>query len=73
MPFIISDWLPGLGDDEALALFRKFLADYPVSPLRADVMMSVGDYWFNRGNYAEALQEYARSTLSHSPETAAMT
>ncbi|WP_289699549.1 tetratricopeptide repeat protein [Duncaniella muris] len=50
----------GLGDDEALALFRKFLADYPVSPLRADVMMSVGDYWFNRGNYAEALQEYAQ-------------
>lgn len=50
----------GLGDDEALDLFKKFLADYPVSPLRADVMMSVGDYWFNRGSYADALREYAQ-------------
>ncbi len=50
----------GLGDDEALGLFRKFLETYPVSPLRADVMMSVGDYYFNRGNYPKALEEYAR-------------
>lgn len=50
----------GLGGDEALGLFRQFLEKYPVSPLRADVMMSVGDYYFNRGNYAQALQEYSQ-------------
>lgn len=48
----------GLGDDEALIIFKKFLVDYPVSPRRADVMMSIGDFYFNRGNYAEALVEY---------------
>lgn len=48
----------GLGDDEALIIFKKFLADYPVSPRRADVMMSIGDFYFNHGNYAEALAEY---------------
>lgn len=48
----------GLGDDEALIIFKKFLADYPVSTRRADVMMSIGDYYFNHGNYAEAIAEY---------------
>ncbi len=48
----------GLGDDEALIIFKKFLVDYPVSPKRADVMMSIGDFHFNHGNYAEALAEY---------------
>ena len=49
----------GLGDDEALGLFQKFLELYPVSPLRADVAMSIGDFHFNRANYAKALEEYA--------------
>lgn len=49
-----------LGDDEALALFQKFLETYPVSPLRPNVMMSIGDYHFNRGDYAAALNEYAQ-------------
>ncbi len=49
----------GLGDDEALGIFNRFLADYPVSPRRADVMMSIGDYYFNRGDYAMAIQNYA--------------
>ena len=48
----------GLGDDEALIIFKKFLADYPTSTRRADVMMSIGDFYFNHGNYAEALAEY---------------
>ena len=48
----------GLGDDEALLILRRFLNDYPVSPLRADVMMSVGDYYFHRGEYSDALREY---------------
>lgn len=50
----------GLGDDEALIMFKKFLADYPTSTRRADVMMSVGDFYFNHGNYAQALQEYSQ-------------
>lgn len=53
----------GLGGDEALGLFRKFLATYPVSPLRADVMMSVGDFYFNRADYAQAIQEYSQVNL----------
>lgn len=49
----------GLGEDRALQLFRDFLKDYPVSTRRADVMMSIGDYYFNRGNYGQAIQEYS--------------
>lgn len=49
----------GLGDDEALGLFRQFLERYPASPLRADVKMSIGDYHFNRAAYAKAIEEYS--------------
>ncbi len=48
----------GLGDDEALGILTRFLKEYPVSPRRADVKMSVGDFYFNRGEYAQALKEY---------------
>lgn len=50
----------GLGDDEALDMLGTFLREYPVSTLRGDVMMMVGDYYFNRGQYAEALAEYGQ-------------
>ncbi len=49
----------GLGDEEALTKLRQYLVDYPVSIRRADVMMMVGDYHFNHGQYAEALAEYS--------------
>lgn len=47
-----------LGDDDALDLLHKYLKDYPASPLRHDVMMSIGDWYFWKGEYAYALQEY---------------
>lgn len=50
----------GLGDDEALQLFNRYIELYPTSPRLADVMMSIGDYWFNRANYAKAVEEYSR-------------
>ena len=50
----------GLGDDEALEILRAFLREYPASTRRIDVMMMVGDWYFNRGQYAEALTEYAQ-------------
>ncbi len=50
----------GLGDDEALELFNTFLSSYPASPLRADVMMSIGDFHYNHGNFAQALREYSQ-------------
>ena len=49
----------GMGEDRAIDLFRQFLEQYPVSPRRADVMMSIGDYYFTRGNYGQAIQEYS--------------
>lgn len=48
----------GLGDDEAIQLLNKYLELYPSSPRRADVMMSVGDYYFNRANYSRAVEKY---------------
>lgn len=48
----------GLGNDDALRMLGRFLEEYPVSTRRADVMMMVGDYYFNKARYAEALAEY---------------
>lgn len=49
----------GLSEERALGLFREFLERYLVSPRRADVMMSVGDYYFNRADYGRAIEEYS--------------
>lgn len=48
------------GDDEALELLREYLSRYPASPFSGDVTMTVGDYFFTRGNYADALKEYSK-------------
>ena len=47
-----------LGNDDAYTHMQRFLNEYPVSPLRADVMAMKGDWYYNRGKYAEALKEY---------------
>ncbi len=53
------------GDDEALALLEDFRLKYPQSPRYNDVTAAIGDYYFTRGSYAEALRFY----LSVEPET----
>lgn len=50
--------MQGLGDDEALTVLRRFLTTYPASPRRQDVLMSIGDYYFNRSAYSDALKAY---------------
>lgn len=49
----------GLGDDESLSLLRYFLQKYPASSRRPDVLMSIGDYYFTRSAYADALKAYS--------------
>lgn len=46
-------------DDEAIDALQKFLELYPVSPRRADILMAIGDYYFNRANYLRAAEQYA--------------
>ena len=53
------------GDDEALAMLEDFRLRYPQSPRCSDVTAAIGDYYFTRGSYTEALQAY----LSVSPES----
>lgn len=48
------------GDDEALELLREFLTVYPQSPLTADVTAAIGDYYFTRENYPEAVGYYSK-------------
>ncbi|MCH5246020.1 MAG: tetratricopeptide repeat protein [Muribaculaceae bacterium] len=48
----------GLGDDEALMWFNRFLERYPASALRHKVKMQMGDYHFTRSAYADALRVY---------------
>lgn len=46
------------GDDEAIFLLKKWLADYPVSFRRQNVLAAIGDWYFARGNFAEAYGYY---------------
>lgn len=49
----------GVGDDEAVTLLKHFLKKYPASSRRPSVMMAIGDYYFTRSAYADALKAYA--------------
>lgn len=48
----------GMGDDSALELLRGFVGEFPASPRRQDALMSIGDYFFTRSAYADALKAY---------------
>lgn len=48
----------GLGEDEALVLLRHYVEEYPASQRRQKVLMSIGDYFFTRSAYADALKAY---------------
>ena len=47
------------GAPDARELTEGFLKEYPASIHRADVMMLRGDLYFYRGNWADAVREYA--------------
>ncbi|MCM1293691.1 MAG: tetratricopeptide repeat protein [Bacteroides sp.] len=51
------------GDDEALDLLKSFIDTYPQSPRIQDVTMTVGDYFFTRGSYGEALDYYGKVNI----------
>lgn len=46
------------GDDEAIDLLRRFLAQYPESPKYQEISATSGDYHFTRGDYGDALNIY---------------
>ena len=48
-----------VGDDEALDLLEAYLAKYPESTRCEDVKCSIGDYYFTRGLYGDALKAYS--------------
>ncbi len=48
------------GDDEALELLQTFLNRFPQSARTADVTMAMGDYYFTRGIYGDALKVYTK-------------
>ncbi|MCM1521462.1 MAG: tetratricopeptide repeat protein [Muribaculaceae bacterium] len=48
------------GDDDALPLLERFLGEYPVSPRRAEVASLIGDYRWDRGDYAASLAVYEK-------------
>ena len=56
------------GDDEALDLLENFLRRYPQSPRYCDVMTAIGDYYFTRGSYSEALQAYQKVSPEALPD-----
>lgn len=49
-----------LGSEGALEMLDDYLRRYPAAANRADVMMALGDYWFNRAEYGKALTQYLR-------------
>lgn len=47
------------GDDEALDMLREYIRKYPESPVTENVKASVGDYFFTRASYGEAIEAYS--------------
>ncbi|MDE7411312.1 MAG: tetratricopeptide repeat protein, partial [Paramuribaculum sp.] len=46
------------GDDEALELLRSYAARYPQSAEMPRIHVAMGDYYYSRSNYEDALREY---------------
>ena len=66
MAFARAERLSHLGrTTEAIAAFREFSEKYASSPLRFHASQAVGDLFFQKGDYADALTAYQRI-----PETA---
>ena len=51
------------GDDEAIDLMRVFIQRFPESPWIQEMLTSIGDYYFTRGSYGEAIDSYARVAI----------
>ena len=52
-----------LGRENALGLIKEWIADYPASPFKPEMLAAVGDYYFGRGEYAEAVEAYRKVDL----------
>ena len=49
-----------LGNDDAEQLFKRFIKNHPESPRAKQAYFQVGKYYFNEGNYAEALNWFTK-------------
>lgn len=48
------------GNVNALDLLESFVADYPASPLRGKALVALGDYYYDGGEWSEAMLRYAK-------------
>lgn len=48
------------GQPDALELLQGFIARYPESTLRPQLQAAIGDYYYSKGRYGEAVTEYDR-------------
>jgi TolA-binding protein len=51
--------------DPALVYFRKYLADYPQSPLLIDCQLEIADIHYKQWNYAQAELDFKQLLLEH--------
>jgi len=51
--------------DPALVYFRKYLADYPQSPLLIDCQLEIADIHYKQWNYAQAELDFKQILLEH--------
>lgn len=56
--------------EDAAARLEAFLRDYPASPLCARALLALADVWFDRGEYAAALEAYGRIPAGLDPSLA---
>lgn len=49
-----------LGHDDALQLLQRWIADYPASARREEMLAAVGDWYFHRSDYPAAVEAYGR-------------
>ena len=48
---------------DAIGILEKFMEEYPASAWRLTALVAVADVWFDRGEYAMALEAYNKLSL----------
>lgn len=62
--YMLSQALFERGESECIELLRAFVRDYPASPMALKARLSIGDFYFFRHQWAEALNEYGEISLA---------
>ncbi|PIB35147.1 hypothetical protein BFP72_06925 [Reichenbachiella sp. 5M10] len=66
--YFIASCAVRAGQDDGEYLIQKFVEDYPYNHYAKSAYIDLGNYFFDRGDYESALQNYEKNKDAYSPE-----